>query len=314
MLRELLDVVWSGGTPPHRLRPVKLVGPMAPRRWPSDRRTSTDTGVRERPGTVEAVICPRCGTVAAGQDDHVRPVRRHSWIAPRLPISCRAPPVPRAPTDRGELAQRAAGIVPPDPGPPEAGPGTGGPSGRTPRVPPPRPPDPASRRRALHPGGSGLAAAACAVGVRTRAGARPRGRTAHPDPAPAPGWAASGTEVDPGGAPDSARSAAGWARAVTGLRPARPASRTTPGDCRPTHLWQSSPACGSRRSVRGGCRSCTRRQVNRRVQAGDMTGAVAGQPAGPDLVPGYRGRVHAVLVLWTVARGTPDRRRTRPLG
>jgi Interferon-induced transmembrane protein len=57
------------------------------------------------------VICPRCGTVAAGQ---ATTCSRCGGRVDHAPASdhLAAPPVPRAPTERGELAQRAAGIVP----------------------------------------------------------------------------------------------------------------------------------------------------------------------------------------------------------
>src|SRR5580704_5869602 len=56
------------------------------------------------------MICPRCGTVAAGQD---APCTRCGGKLDRgATRNTGEPPVPRAPTYRGELAQRAAGVVP----------------------------------------------------------------------------------------------------------------------------------------------------------------------------------------------------------
>ncbi len=76
---------------------------------PRGRRPTPETG--NDPVPWSEVICPRCGTVAAGQattcsrcGGRVDRARASDHLPP--------PPVPRAPTERGELAQRAAGIVP----------------------------------------------------------------------------------------------------------------------------------------------------------------------------------------------------------
>ena len=56
------------------------------------------------------MICPRCGTVAAAQA--ARCTRCGATTARPENNDAPEPVVPRAPTHRGELAQRAAGIVP----------------------------------------------------------------------------------------------------------------------------------------------------------------------------------------------------------
>ena len=82
---------------------------------PIDRRRGRDGRYRDRRAASryrgEAMICPRCGTVAAGQSASLHPMRRPAGSR-RVGVARADPPVPRAPTHRGELAQRAAGIVP----------------------------------------------------------------------------------------------------------------------------------------------------------------------------------------------------------
>ena len=117
------------------------------------------------------MICPRCGTVAAGQATTCTRCGG-GWIAPGLPIIVPSPPVPRAPTERGSWPSgprdRSA-----DPGPPEAG-GTGAQPG-----PPPPPPAPASEPGSLLGRGPGLAAAAPPSGSPAPSGGPgdPRPRT-----------------------------------------------------------------------------------------------------------------------------------------
>ena len=62
-------------------------------------------------GTVGGeMLCPRCGTVAAGHP--VECARCGGSLARPDLGEAAEPPVPRAPTRRGELAQEAAGVVP----------------------------------------------------------------------------------------------------------------------------------------------------------------------------------------------------------
>ena len=63
-----------------------------------------------KPVPFNCMFCPRCGTVAAAQP----PIRcgRCGGSLDRPAVADLAePPVPRAPTLRGEMAQRAAGVV-----------------------------------------------------------------------------------------------------------------------------------------------------------------------------------------------------------
>jgi Interferon-induced transmembrane protein len=99
------------------------------------------------------MVCPRCGTVAAGQVTNC--ARCGGTLTRPATEPGPEPPVPRAPTRRGELAQQAAGIVPtvlvrPRPAPAASpdGPTTGSPPPAsidapltTPTTPPPGPAD-----------------------------------------------------------------------------------------------------------------------------------------------------------------------------
>src|ERR1700722_13028108 len=217
------------------------------------------------------MICPRCGTVAAGQD---APCTRCGGKLDRgATRNTGEPPVPRAPTYRGELAQRAAGVVPqilgrpqvvaPVPPPPPAHllpPAPDGPPTPSPTPAVAWPPPPAVWEAG--PGSAPTHSASPTHPAPTHAGA--------PHTNPAPGWAGPGPGWTRGGAPDFARSAAGWARAVKG-RGRLAVSRTRP--VTPSnYLWQAvaclllCPPCGAGAIVYAA-------QGNRRGEGGDMTGA-----------------------------------------
>ena len=56
------------------------------------------------------MFCPRCGTVAANQPP-ARCTRCGGNLDRPIVGDLPEPPIPRAPTQRGEIAQRAAGVV-----------------------------------------------------------------------------------------------------------------------------------------------------------------------------------------------------------
>jgi hypothetical protein len=125
------------------------------------------------------MICPRCGTVAAGQGATCSRCGRLWDRDPAPSAAAPEPPVPRAPTYRGELAQQAAGIVtkvlarpkaPPAPvvvtgpqpgapgsmpahGPPVAPPGATAPYGPPPNAPYGTPASPTTAPLGVAPGG-----------------------------------------------------------------------------------------------------------------------------------------------------------------
>ncbi len=185
------------------------------------------------------MICPRCGTVAAGQSATCN--RCGGKLGRGESRVTRAePPVPRAPTHRGERAQRAAGIVPqvlarpkkpapaPAPGPDSSG--VAGPQPRPPDHTAPEgqawPPPPA----VWEPGPSGAssgqpAGTAGRVSSGPLSPPEPAGTTgrmasgppsppesdAGSNPAPAPGWAPPARAPSPGPAP-------GWTTSVSKRR------------------------------------------------------------------------------------------------
>ena len=259
------------------------------------------------------MICPRCGTVAAGQDDPCAPGAAASWIAARS----RTPASPRcrgAPTYGRVGPGRAAGVVPqilarpkvaaPD-GPP---PRTGKPSPG-----PPLRPAPDGRRHQPLPsptprGGPGPPPPAGTCGGSPRTRARPAGptpaRSAHlstPNPL-ADRHPALGRSGSPGVRPaaahrifrprlQAARYGASRGR-HRGQRPSGSGTRRPQANSVPIYLCGSpSPALCALRSFHGGGVAivhAAHRSTDTSPGWGTMTGAVAGQPAGPDLVPGYR--------------------------
>lgn len=237
------------------------------------------------------MICPRCGTVAAGQDD---PCARCGGKLDRGTITNTSePPVPRAPTYRGELAQRAAGVVPQILARPKVAAPVPPPTERPAPLAPDGPPTPSPTPAVAWPPPPGTWESGPAPAPTHSA-------APHPNPAPAPGWAGPGAGWTRGGAPDFARSAAGWARAVTGRgRPA--ASRTRPATPS-NYLWQSI-ACLLLFAPSAVVAIVYVAQVNLRVQVGDMTGAVRASRLARIwcLVTVV---VFTLLVLWTVAGGT----------
>jgi hypothetical protein len=261
-----------------------------------------------QPVAWRGMICPRCGTVAAGQSASC--TRCGGQLGHGASAAAVAePPVPRAPTYRGELAQRAAGIVPqilarPKPPAPAAGPTTRLPGDLVAPSPEPvaaQPPASAPEAQAWPPPpavwepgpAAGPGPAASATGAAT--GAPTHAST------PAPGWARPGPGWSRGGAPELARSAAGWARAIAGRGRVvgSPARTSTPAN----YLWQSL-ACLFLFLPSAVVAVVYSAQVNRRVQIGDMTGAIRASRLARTwcLVTVV---VFTLLVLWVMAGGTP---------
>jgi hypothetical protein len=120
-----------------------------------------------------------------------------------------------------------------------------------------------------------------------------------PPPAPAPVQGrATGTGWT--GRPDIARTAAGWARAVTGKRRSSDTARdsATPSN----YLWQSL-ACLFLFLPSAVVAVVYSAQVNRRVQIGDMTGALRASRLARTWCLITVG-VFTLLVLWMIAGGT----------
>lgn len=257
------------------------------------------------------MICPRCGTVAAGQTATCGRCGGSLERAVRTGAVA-DPPVPRAPTRRGELAQREAGIVPQILARPKApptshpAPTSGPPVPYAPVAPPSPAPVPGVQAWPPPP-------AVWEPGSGATPGHSPTPTHAAPPHAPtspcspAPGWAAPGPGWGRGAAPDFARSAAGWARAVTGRTrvvtgrgrlPTSPARTAAPA----SYLWQSI-ACLLLFLPSALVAIAYSTRVNRRVQLGDMTGAVRASRLARTwcLVTVV---VFTGLVLWMIAGGS----------
>jgi hypothetical protein len=130
------------------------------------------------------MICPRCGTIAAGQSPCCSRCGGEWSRGPAPGADLAEPPIPRAPTRRGELAQKAAGIVPqilarPKPRPEVA-----------PQPPPPSPPA---------PGGPPSGWTAPGPWAPPAPWTPPLPPTS---PAPPPLWAPPGAPVAPNAPPD----------------------------------------------------------------------------------------------------------------
>jgi Interferon-induced transmembrane protein len=211
--------------------------------------------------------------------------------------------VPRAPTYRGELAQRAAGIVAQVLAHPKVvAPVPPPPADFLPPAPPDGPPTPSPNPTVAWPPPPGVWESGPGPApnhpVTTPTHAAPGHSSASHNPAP--GWAGPGPGWTRGGAPDFARSAASWARAVTG-RGRLAASRTRPATPS-NYLWQSV-ACLLLFAPSAIVAIVYAAQVNRRVQVGDMTGAVRASRLARTwcLITVV---VFTLVVLWTVAGGT----------
>jgi hypothetical protein len=217
-------------------------------------------------------------------------------------LAAAEPPVPRAPTHRGERAQRAAGIVPQilaRPKPPAAPPAeVPAPSGfdAAHHLPPPPgagegqvwPPPPA----VWEPGPS----PAPPVPAERPA---PAGRVVATEPSP-PSWAPPGTDQSQNPRPGFSRFAAGWTR--TGTRDDRPATATQTSVAAPSnYLWQSL-ACLFLFLPSALVAILYSTQVNRRVQIGDMTGAIRASRLARTWCL-VTVAVFTLLVLWLMARG-----------
>jgi Interferon-induced transmembrane protein len=129
------------------------------------------------------------------------------------------------------------------------------------------------------------------------------GAAPHPPaspPTPAPRWVAPGSGWGGGAAPDLARSAAGWARAVTGRGrvASSPTGTTTPA----TYLWQSL-VCLLLFLPSALVAVVYSTQVNRRVQGGDMTGAVRASRLARTWCL-ITVAAFTLLVVWMMARGS----------
>lgn len=249
------------------------------------------------------MICPRCGTVAAGQSTSC--ARCGGKLGhPASAVATTEPPVPRAPTHRGELAQRAAGIVPqvlarpkappapPTATAPDAAPPTGvsGPTQPAPPHPPagyPTPTAPPMPTPAAPP------ASGPAAWPPPPASWEPAGATGWaPPPAPAspptqaPRWAPS---------PPSnwARTAATWKQRMAGP--------VVAGANPPSYLWQSL-ACLFLFLPSAVVALVYSTQVNRRVQVGDMTGAVRASRLARTWCF-VTLLFFSVLMVWTIATG-----------
>jgi len=247
------------------------------------------------------MVCPRCGTVAAGQSATCTrcggKLGRVDSAAART-----EPPVPRAPTHRGEAAQRAAGIVPqvlarpkaPAPAPvPAPDPAAGGPPHQVPDATAPEgqpwPPPPA-----VWEPGSGAAPARPAEPPATIGFAGPE----QSRQAPAPGWAAPGA----GHCRSPSRFAAAWSRATAAGNRADGGTQTTTRTGTPSnYLWQSL-ACLFLFLPSALIAILYSTQVNRRVQIGDMTGAIRASRLARTWCLVTVG-VFALLVLWLMAGG-----------
>lgn len=160
------------------------------------------------------MFCPRCGTLGSG--DAVHCARCGAQLARPRPDAPEPPPV-RAPTNRGEGAQRAAGV---DARPlPKAPP-------RPPRAAPPDvPPVPAAPTRPGAGPGAPPQAPFRPPGVQP---APPPARPPGVQPAPPPAWSGS-----PGGAAPAPPP--GWAPAPAGSPQAPPAPSAWPP---PPAQWQ----------------------------------------------------------------------------
>jgi len=198
------------------------------------------------------MFCPRCGTVAAGQPP-TQCARCGGGLARPENTDHPEPPVPRAPTLRGEIAQRAAGVTPqvlarpkprpawtPPHPPPPAPPSSGG----NPAPVPPEnwPPPPAQ----WEPAGPGRWA-----------------------PPPPPGPATS----QPSPAPSSSRNWTGTAALRSRISNTLPwQQRTSTQEPPPTYFWQSL-ACLFLFLPTAAVAVGYSFLVSRREQAGDRTGA-----------------------------------------
>lgn len=198
------------------------------------------------------MFCPRCGTVAAGQPP-AHCARCGGNLARPDTDAHPEPPVPRAPTQRGEIAQREAGITtrvlappkakpawtPPHPPPPAP------PSGDAPAPPvPPEnwPPPPAQ----WEPAGQGRWV---------------------PPPPPGPGAG------QPSPAPTSTRGWTGTAALRSRISSTLPwQQRTSQQEQPPTYFWQSL-ACLFLFLPTAAVAVGYSFLVSRREQAGDRTGA-----------------------------------------
>jgi hypothetical protein len=252
------------------------------------------------------MICPRCGTVAAGQTATCGRCGGSLERAVRTGVVA-DPPVPRAPTRRGELAQREAGIVPqilarPKPPAPSNPPPTAGPPAPYEPVAPPSPtPGPGVQSWPPPPAvwEPGTAAGPGHSPTPTHA-PPPHAPASQHSPRPAPGWAGPGPGWSRGAAPDFARSAAGWARAVTGR--GRLATSPSRSAAPASYLWQSL-ACLLLFLPSALVAVVYSTRVNRRVQVGDMTGAARASRLARTwcLVSVV---VFTGLVLWMIAGGS----------
>ena len=253
------------------------------------------------------MICPRCGTVAAGQSATC--TRCGGKLGRGDSAAARAePPVPRAPTHRGEAAQRAAGIVPqvlarpkaPSPAPAPAPVPLVAPPDQVPDATAPEgqvwPPPPA----VWEPGPGAAARPAEPPATTAFAGSEQSPPAPGPSPgaAPAPRWAAPGS----GHSRNPSRLAAAWSRATAGAtRDAAPP--TTTGAGTPSnYLWQSL-ACLFLFLPSALIAILYSTQVNRRVQIGDMTGAIRASRMARTWCLVTVG-VFALLVLWLMAGGS----------